>query len=180
MLDSQLWRPAPKIAGKGECGRGQRCERGGREWRDEQRILAGYDGSVFPIKSQAGGLQAGDPEVYTVARGGEASGEIELNVGGCLGSGEVRAEDFESDLRLPQRSSEAGLSPARSDRLGIGGEVQAVGATDIAEGVHQDDTVKPCAILGSALDFGLVLFIDFRADQGSRLFQLLNPFFERG
>ena len=65
-------------------------------------------------------------------------------------------------------------------RLRIAGEVQIVGAADIAEGVHQHDAVKPGAILGSGLDFGLILFIDFRADQRSGFFQLLYAFFERG
>ncbi len=62
--------------------------------------------------------------------------------------------------------------------LSVAGEVQIVGAADVAERIHQDDAVKPRPILGSTLDFGLVLFIDFRADQGSGFFQLLHAFFK--
>ena len=38
--------------------------------------------------------------------------------------------------------------------------------------------MKPRPILGSTLDFGLVLFIDFRADQRSGLLQFLHAFFK--
>ncbi len=92
----------------------------------------------------------------------------------------VGPEDFESDFRLAQGGAESGRGRARRNRLGIAGEVEIVGAANIAEGVHQHDAVKPGAILGGALDFGLILLIDFRADQRSGFFQLLNAFFERG
>ena len=97
-----------------------------------------------------------------------------------LRAGDIRAEDFEADFRLAQRRSESGLRRAPGDRLGVAREVQIVGAANVAEGVHQDDAVEASAILGSSLDFGLILFVDLRADQRGGFFQLLNSFFQCG
>ena len=62
--------------------------------------------------------------------------------------------------------------------MGIVREVQIVGAAEVAEGVHQDDAMKACTVLGSGLDFGLILLIDLRTEQRSVFFELLNAFFE--
>ena len=47
-----------------------------------------------------------------------------------------------------------------AEGLRIVGKIQIVGASDVSECVHQNDAVNPRAILGSALDLGLILFVD--------------------
>jgi hypothetical protein len=125
-------------------------------------------------------MLADDSEVHSVAGSREPSREVELHVGGRLRPGDIRSEDFESDFRLAQSSAEVDRRPAGWDRLGIVREVLIVGAAQVAERIHQHDAVKTRPVLGRTLDFGLVLLIDFRADQRSGFFQLLNTFFERG
>src|SRR5579864_3481452 len=123
MLDAELRRPAPQIPAKSEGRSGQRRERGGRQWRDEERILTGDHGGVFPVEPHAGRLQADDSKVNRVAGSGESSGKIELNIGRRPRSGEGRAEDLESDFGLAQRGSDAGLRRGGSKRLRKVGKV---------------------------------------------------------
>src|SRR6516165_1175190 len=56
VLQAKLRRPSPQVSSKRKSGRRQRCERSGREWRDEQRVLTRHDGSVLPVKPQTRGL----------------------------------------------------------------------------------------------------------------------------
>ena len=52
MLDANLGRPAPQIAGVGEGRNGERCKGCGRKRRDEEGILAGDHGSVLPVEAR--------------------------------------------------------------------------------------------------------------------------------
>ena len=135
---------------------------------------------MFPIHAHGGGLEAGDSKVHAVAGSGESSGEVKLDVGRGVRSGEVGAEDFESDFRLAQRGSQRRLRRAWRNRHGIAGEVEIVGAANVAEGIHQNNAMKARAVFRSAFNFGLILFVDFGADERGGFFQLLYTFFERG
>ena len=64
---------------------------------------------MLPIEAHTGRLQTGDAKVDAVAGSGEASGEVELNVGGSSGPGDSGAEDFESNFRLAQSCPNTGL-----------------------------------------------------------------------
>jgi hypothetical protein len=103
-----------------------------------------------------------------------------LDIRRTLSSGQGGTENFDSNLGLPQSGAETCLGSAWGGRHGEVREVQIVGSSDIAEGVHQHDSGKTRAVLGGGFDFGLVLFVDFRAQQGSGLFEFLDSFLQWG
>src|SRR5580692_3797112 len=101
MLDADLRRPGPQIAGVRERWNRERGKRRGRERRDEQRILPRDDRRIVPIHTEYAGAQTWNSHQRAVGLVGEASAEIEVDVRAGLRAGDLRAKGLHADLRLP-------------------------------------------------------------------------------
>ena len=127
-----------------------------------------------------GGLQAHDSEVHAVAGCGNPPAKSSCTSAEVLAPATVGPK-----ISSPISTGAASLlrwpcGAAGRNRLRVVGEIKIVGAANVAECVHQNDAVKPGAILRCGFDFGLILFVDFRADQRSGFFELLHALFEWG
>ena len=114
------------------------------------------------------------PKFDSVRSRRKSSGEIELHIGGSLCASQRGAKDFQADFSLPQSGPKAGLRGAGSGRLRVVRKVKVIGSAHIPKCIHQNDSGEPRAVLGGGFHFGLILLVNFRAQQLRGFFEFLN------
>ena len=130
---------AHRLPGVGKRRHRQRRDRSRRDGHEEQRILPRYDRCILPVQANGAGPQPHQALGNSVGVIRKSAREIEFYVGAGPRSGDLRAENVQTDDRLPQRATErAAESPAAGPAPGDLRHVDVVGIAAIGEHVQQN------------------------------------------